>query len=159
MNTKIIIRVILFQVCMFIAIGCERQPQTTGPPVGNKQESSLKVWIIAPDNGSTYRAPAVVYILAGVDLAWGAKAGDTVTVEFFANKTRLGSRQTVWHKGIKPDPSSRKFQPMIMSGAGFGGVELCWSNVPAGSYALSAKASGLRGLSAVSENINIAISP
>jgi len=154
-----IIRVILLQVGMFIALGCERQPQTTSPSAGDKQDSSLKVWIVAPDNGSAYHAPAVVYILAGVDLAGGAKAGDTVTVDFFAGTNRLGSRQSAWHNGIKPDPSSRNFQPMIMSAAGFGGVDLCWSNVPAGSYALTARASGLRGLSAVSESVNISISP
>ena len=143
---------------MFIAIGCERQPQTKSPSAVNQQESSLNVWVVAPDNGSTYPAPAVVYILAGVGLAGGAKAGDTVTVDFFANTNRLGSRQSVWHNGIKPDPSSRHFQPMIMSAAGFGGVELCWSNVPAGSYALTARASGWHGLSAVSESVNITIS-
>ncbi len=154
-----IIRLILLQVCTVVAIGCERQPQTASPSAEDKPKSSLKVWIAAPDNGSTYHAPAVVYILAGVELAGGAKAGDAVTVDFFANTHRLGSRQSLWHKGIKPDPSSRNFQPMIMSAAGFGGVSLCWSNVPAGIYALTAKASGLHGLSAVSEGVNITVSP
>jgi hypothetical protein len=88
-----IIRMIFLQGCMLIAIGCERQPQATSASAGNKQESSLKVWLVAPDNGSTYHAPALVYILAGVDLAAGAKAGDTVTVDFFASTNKLGSRK------------------------------------------------------------------
>ena len=108
-------------------------------------------------DGAILHKPAHIFILADVTTAVAAHAGDSVTVDFFANTSKLGSRKSLWHNAVKPDPHSRKFQPMIIVDAGFGGVDFDWSNAPAGSYALTAKAYGLHGLSAVSAPLNITI--
>lgn len=106
-----------------------------------------------------FHAPATIRIQANVTLDDRAHKGESVRVEFYANTKRLGSRKSAWHDAIGPDPHSRNFQPMIMMAAGFWPVGLDWSNVPAGSYTLTARAIGAKGRSAVSAPVNITVLP
>jgi hypothetical protein len=144
---------ILSLLCLLALIGWRRQPAAGRGPTG-----PLTVSVEWPQNGATYQAPATVRLLARVDAVGDAK-GDEAVVDFFANTNKLGSRTAFWHEGIRPDPTSRKAQPMIMANPGFGGVSLDWSNVPAGSYTLTARASGWHGLSATSAPVNITVLP
>jgi len=154
-------RGMIFLLCLFIA--GNGLAQTPGASPGKPPQNPLSVTLEVMCNGDalhagdTLHAPAGIFILAGVTTKVGAHAGDTVTIDLFANNNKLGSRKSVWHDAIKPDPHSRKFQPMIMVAPGFGWVDFTWSNAPAGSYALTARASGLHGLSVVSAPVNITI--
>jgi len=97
--------------------------------------------------------------MAIVTLDAPASAGDSVRVDFFANARKLGLRKSVWHAALGPDPHSHRAQPMIMRAAGFDPVLLNWSNVPAGVYALTARATGAGGRAAVSEPVKITVMP
>jgi len=151
------IRTILFALCLFIA--CISFAQPARPPSGNNSTNLLAVELWLPQGDEVLHAPATISIQANVALDAPAQKGDFVRIEFYANTKRLGSRKSVWHDAVGPDPHSRKFQPMIMSAAGFWPVGLDWSNVPAGSYALTAKASDTKGRSAVSTPVNITVLP
>jgi hypothetical protein len=106
-----------------------------------------------------FYTPATISIQADVSLDAPARAGDSVRVEFYANTKRLGSGKSVWHDEIGSNPHSRDFQPMHITPAGFWPVELIWNNAPVGTYALTAKATGARGRSAVSAPVNITVLP
>ncbi len=104
-----------------------------------------------------FHAPATISLHADVSLDVPARAGDSVQVEFYANKKCLGSRKSVWHDTVRPNPHFHDFQPMHITPAGFRPVELVWNNPPVGTYALTAKAIGPNGLSAVSAPVNITV--
>jgi hypothetical protein len=154
------VRGALFPLCLFIAANGLAQtprsfPENPPPPLQVSMQALFEGETL--HNGAILHKPAHIFILAFVTTAVAAHAGDSVTIDFFANASKLGSGKSVWHNAIKPDPNSRKFQPMIMVDAGFGGVDFDWSNAPAGSYALTARAAGLHGLSAVSAPVNITV--
>jgi len=144
-------------LCLFIA--CSSLAQTSSPPSGNNLTNLLAVQIDLMAGSEVFHAPASVSIQAVVALDAPARAGDSVQVEFFANTRRLGSRESVWHNAIGPNPHSRSFQPMIMVAAGFWPVGLVWSNAPPGDYALTAKATDSKGRSAVSAPVKITVLP
>ena len=135
--------------------------QTATPPDGTNSTNplavSLSLWL--PDPEGSFHAPATIGLMAQITLNAPAPAGDSVRVDFFANTNKLGSRKSVWHDAIGPDPHARNFQPMIMRRAGFDPVEMEWSNAPAGGWAVTARATGVRGRSAVSAPLNITVLP
>ena len=67
--------------------------QTTTPPAGDPSTNLLAVKIFTPRAGKEYRAPATIHITVFLTPSAGARAGDAVAVEFFANKSRLGSKK------------------------------------------------------------------
>ncbi len=106
-----------------------------------------------------FHAPATISIQADISLDAPVRAGDSVRIEFYANTKRLGSRKSVWHDEMGPNPHSRDFQPMHIFPAGFVPVVLVWNNPPVGAYALTARMTWTNGLSAVSTPVNIAVLP
>ena len=81
---------------------------------------------------------------------------DTYTVEFFAGTNRLGSQ-------VAGEVSARARQrrgyatPMVMLLLGYPAVEVTWSNVPAGTYVLTAKVTNQNGLATVSAPVKITV--
>ena len=148
-------------LCLLVATSASAQPPDA--PAGNPPHDPLSVTLEVLCNGDALhdrdalRAPAHLFFLAHPTTTIAAHKGDSVTIDFFANTNKLGSQKCVWHEGIRPDPHSRKFQPMIIVAPGFGGVSFDWTNAPAGSYKLTARASGLHGLSAVTTPLHITI--
>jgi len=89
----------------------------------------LVVRITSPTDGATFSAPANITISANANIS-----GRTVSrVDFFQGATLLGSSTT--------PPYS-----------------VTWSNVPAGNYSLTAKATDDRGTTTTSNAISIAVS-
>src|SRR5208282_2123898 len=107
------VRGTLFPLCLFIA--GNGLAQTPGAPPENPLQKPLQVSIRALfegrtlHDGDTLHAPKDIFILAFVTTAVAAHAGDSVTIDFFANTNKLGSGKSVWHNAIRPDPHSRKF--------------------------------------------------
>ena len=148
-------------LCLLMVIGASAQ--TPDAPGGKPPQTPLSVTLEVLCNGDVLhdgdalRTPAHLFFLVYPTTTIAAHKGDSVTIDFFANTNKLGSQKCVWHEGIRPDPHSRKFQPMIIVAPGFGGVSFDWTNAPAGSYKLTARASGLHGLSAVTTPLHITI--
>lgn len=90
--------------------------------------SPPQVAISSPVNNSTFTAPAIFAITANASDA----DGNLAKVEFFNDGVKLGEALT---------------KPYVFN----------WSNVPAGSYTLSAKATDLTGLSTVSSIVSITV--
>jgi hypothetical protein len=153
-----------FAVFTCLSLVCSGLAQSSGTPTENSPPKPLEVSLQILSNGTilhdgdTLRAPADLWIHADIMSAVAGHAGDSMTVDFFANTNRLGSRKYAWQDKIEPDPHSLKPQPMIIVAAGFYGGDIVWSNAPAGSYALTARACGWHGHSDVSVPINITIS-
>lgn len=151
-----------FFTCLSLVCSGLAQPSSTASE--NSPQKPLEVSLEVLSNGSilhdgdTLRAPTALWIGASIKTAVAGHAGDSITVDFFANTNRLGSRKYGWLDKIEPDLHSLKPQPMIIRAAGFYGGDFVWSNAPAGSYALTAKAWGWHGHSDVSAPINITIS-
>ncbi|HWV99888.1 MAG TPA: Ig-like domain-containing protein [Candidatus Acidoferrum sp.] len=110
-------------------------PPTNLPPV---------VSLVAPTNGSTFLTPVNIPLIAvGSD-----PDGFVTSVEFFAGSTSLG----VVSNWVVVDPLPGGGTP-----AGSRGFFLLWSNVPAGSYVLTAKATDDGGASTTSDPVNITV--
>ena len=86
------------------------------------------VSLTAPANGASYVSPALITLAADAT----GNAGAITNVEFFNGATKLGDDQTSPYTFV-------------------------WSNVPAGSYALTAKATDDHGLSKTSAPVNITV--
>jgi hypothetical protein len=150
---------LLVGVGWFVAVVA--RAQTAAPPLGINTTNPLAVGLTLwpPERDASFSAHDTIELMAQITLDAPASAGDLVRVDFFANARKLGSRKSVWHAGFGPDPHSHHAQPMIMRRAGFDPVLLDWSNVPAGKYALTAKATGAGGRSAVSEAVKVTVGP
>jgi hypothetical protein len=103
---------------------------TNRPPV------VLLTW---PPAGATFRAPAIVGILADTVDADGYVG----KVEFFAGTNKLGEQSKFFF--IPPPPG----QPIP--------YEITWSNMPPGRYVLTAKATDDRGATALSPPVPIMV--
>jgi hypothetical protein len=152
---KIVNALVLF--CL-IAVG-SGFAQPAGSPANGGLTDPLAVQIWPRLGREVFRAPANISIGAYVTPRAPAHAGEVVNVEFFANANSLGSRQSVWHAAIRPHASPGQTMPMFIMAPGFYLAQLVWSNAPAGSYVLTARATGATGLSAVSPPVNLTVLP
>jgi hypothetical protein len=123
---------------------------------GAANQLTVQLWV--PRMTTRAPAPATLHLFARVSPTVPAKKGDTVAVEFFSGTKRLGTEKGVWHDAVRPDPQSTRPQPMIIVPAGFSPAELVWSNAPAGTYALTARATQA-GATAVSAPVSVTIAP
>ena len=108
--------------------------------------------ITSPPGESVFRAPVNIALLAYAD----DPGGDVSNVQFFAGSNSLGF-------GL-PVPGPQPATPRIPSPIGppiflTNVFELIWSNAPAGSYALTAVATGNAGLAATSAPVSISVLP
>src|SRR2546422_3708868 len=100
---------------------------TTNPP--------LSVRILSPTNSAIFLAPVTIQLVAHAE-----PISQVHSVEFFAGTTSLGLATF--------EPTRCSVCPVWV---------LAWTNVPAGEYALTAKATDELGASAVSEPVKIAV--
>src|ERR1039458_1765236 len=92
-----------------------------------------------PTNGQTYTAPASVGLHA-----WVIDSNLVLTVQYFAGATSLGIVSNTTGVMLTTTSTANPFF-------------LLWSNVPAGSYALTAVAADSGGLTATSAPVNITV--
>src|ERR1035441_6617901 len=116
----------------------------TSPPVNITVVAPPPVrpatYIYSPTNGSMFLAPASLTIYARAVETTGV----VQTVEFFAGSTSLG---------VVPNSSQGVFTNISTEPL----FPLAWSNVLAGSYALTAVATDARGITATSSVVNISV--
>src|SRR5262249_11267825 len=110
-------------------------PSTNSPP---------KVALIHPSDGELFIAPADIRVCADAR----DTEGFVRTVEFFANDHSLGIvSNALALAGVAANDPVRLEQVFCLQ----------WSNAPAGTYTLTAKATDNRGLSSVSDPIDIKV--
>jgi hypothetical protein len=143
----------------WLAIGVSPAQNTSGPSAADGTTNLLAVELGPQLSREVFHAPATVRLSAFVTLRAPAHAGDFVTVEFFANTNRLGSGRSDWHGLIRPQPRPGQPVPLFVIAPGFAPATFIWTNVPAGDYTLTARATGANGLSAVSAPVNIIVRP
>jgi hypothetical protein len=124
---------------------------TTNPPL------VVRLWL--PKNAESLHAPAAVHIYARVTSLQSGHEGDKVQVDFFADAKAIGSSQSFWRAGKRPDPNSNRPQPMIVLLPGFAPTALTWSNAPAGTHVLTARATQNNGDTAISPPVSVTILP
>lgn len=124
---------------------------------GKTNSISVDLWI-APAN-QNLPAPAAIHMVATVSTMQPGHTGDTIKVNFLADSNYLGSATCAWHEGHQPDPHSHLPQPMIIIRPGYSGTQWVWTNVPAGTYSLTAAAIDGNGLTAVSEPKKVTVLP
>jgi hypothetical protein len=83
---------------------------------------------------------------------------NTVSVEFLAGTNSLGSR-TSGVVSASMRSQHGEATPMIVSLVGYPAVELIWSNAPAGTYTLTARAINKNGLATISTPVSITVLP
>ena len=155
---------LLFSLGLFMVCGGRAQtpgaaPQSPPPkPLTVSFQALFKGDIIR--DGATLQAPDAIYLQPDLETSVVMNAGDTVTIDFYAGTNKLCSSQAVWHKAVNPtaQPGVRMV-PMIVVAGGFGYRSCVWSNAPAGSHVLIARAHGQHGLSAVSVPLNFTVLP
>lgn len=143
----------------FLAAAGSGFSQTSVPSsgVGSTNAFSVSLWL--PHPGEPFHAPATIRLFARIRSGTAAQKGDVPQVQFFANASLLGSATAVWHEGMKPNPNSSRPQPMIVRLPGYSPAMFVWSNAPAGTYTLTAQATGPGGVKAVSPPANLTIVP
>ena len=111
------------------------------------------------DDDKVFAAPCDVHVLAVVGATGNLRAGDTVSVDFFANTNMIGSGTCVWHEEVNPSKQwhGRGAVPMFIMPAGFSPAEMVWHNPSPGTYALTARASCGKTVSANSTPFDIII--
>ena len=142
-----------------LAAGIVSAQTATNPPAGDGPTNSLMVQISPQLSRGVFHAPATIRINAIVTQRSPSSAGDFVEVEFFANTNRLGSTRSASHGVVRPRPRPGQPVPLFVIAPGFAPAGFVWTNVPAGHYALTARATGDGGLSAVSPPVNITVLP
>jgi hypothetical protein len=135
--------------------------QTNSPPATGDATNQLSVTLWLPHMAEPVHAPATIHLFAQVTSQLPEQKADLARVDFFADAKRLGSGTAFWHEGLRPDPHSNRPQPMIVSRAGFTLATMVWTNVPAGTHVLTARAavSAGGGATAVSPPVNITVQP
>lgn len=105
--------------------------------IGNQ---APRVRLVAPRDGQVLRAPAEVRLTA---VAWDEDGG-VVTVEFFAGNRSLGIVD-------RPDPVPLPTDDQVQDPSlGLPRYSLLWSDVPPGSYTLTALATDTQGMTTLS---------
>jgi hypothetical protein len=103
--------------------------------------------------------PTSVFLVATVTSIPAPPVSTPVTVTFFANTNRLGSKVVLWHNSVNPSSESGQARSDIVVPAGFEGATLIWSNAPAGTYALTARATASDATWVVSPATKLVILP
>jgi hypothetical protein len=111
------------------------------------------VRITSPADGAVFRTPVNIPIYAYARDPNGYVTG----VEFFAGSTDLGPGHPV--TAVPPPLPPGPVQPPIIIVEPTNYWEFVWTNPPQGTYALTAVATDNRGLSAVSDAVNVTILP
>jgi len=161
--------------------GCHGKPETVySPPGFGLSTNAPAVKIILPADGATFHAHADIRLVAlatphgsslvpttparkavpGGNETWEFVQGDRdgYSVEFLADTNSLGTLGAgLVSARVKPEPG--KFAPMIMPVVGYPSVDLVWHDVPAGHYALTARALNQNGEATVSPPVNITVLP
>ncbi|HEX4350311.1 MAG TPA: hypothetical protein VH251_07980, partial [Verrucomicrobiae bacterium] len=133
--------------------------QTNPPPATGDSTNQFSVTLWLPRAGEPVQAPATIHLFASLTSSMPGKKGDMATVDFFAGAKPIGTGKALWHDGVRPNMHSNKPQPMIVSRPGFSFASMIWSNVPAGAYVLTGRASLSDGETAVSPPVNITVQP
>jgi hypothetical protein len=140
-----------------LIVGCSPGQTSVAPPnTSSGKPVSVEVFVFSPDH--VYYAPTNIQIQAFVVMA-GAQAGDSVTVDFFANSNKLGSVKSKWHEAIFPPNKPHQAQYMHVLPAGFDPMGIVWRKPQPGDYLLTAKASSAGGVPVVSQPLKITILP
>jgi hypothetical protein len=113
-----------------------------------------------PD-GEAVHPPANFFVSPFVQTTLPLRAGDTVTIDIYADGLKLSSQKAVWHEEINPSKNARPGEaiPMFIQPAQFFYENTQWTNVPEGTHVLLAHAYDFRGLSAFSTAIHITVLP
>ena len=135
--------------------------QPFGPASADESTNQLSVWLDLRlnTNNAVFYAPARIGLLAYVRRVPRPHAGDAVRVEFFSDAKRLGAAKAVWHDEARPKQIPGRATPMHVLAAQFYPAEFVWKNVPAGTHALTAKATWTNGVSAVSAPVKVTVLP
>jgi len=135
--------------------------QPFGPSSGDESTNQLSVWLDLRwnTNNAVFHAPARIDLLAYVRLEPRPHAGDAVRVEFFSGAKWLGAAKAVWHDEVRPKQLPGRATPMHVLAAQFYPAEFVWKKVPAGTHALTAKATWTNGVSAVSAPVKVTVLP
>jgi hypothetical protein len=120
--------------------------------------SALSVEIFTPEAGEIFQGPTNIQLIAWAKIT-GARAGDKVKVDFYANTNFLGSAEARWHEAVFPPKDPHHFHYMHVLPAGFDALETVWRKPASGNYALTLKASGPNGLAATSAPVNVTVLP
>ena len=166
-------------ICGLIA-GCDERTQVIySPPAQENPSHPPAVQIFMPDNGANFHAHADIHMIAlatpyGTSLGpdedaarsfadtskWNLKQNqaNTVTVDFLAGTNCLGSR-TSGMVSASVRSQYGEATPMIARLVGYPAVELIWSNVPAGTYILTARGTNRNGLATLSPPVSITVAP
>jgi hypothetical protein len=142
--------------CLVVVTSSLAQPAV--PPAEGNSTNGLAVRLWLPKTAEPLHAPATVHIFARITSTAPGHPGDKAQVDFFASANPIGSEESFWRKGMKPDPYSHLPQPMIVSLPGFSPATLVWSNVPAGTFTLTARAR-TGGVTAESPPVSVTILP
>lgn len=163
-----------------VVAGCDgKTGRIYSPPIEGNPAHPPAVLIFAPGNGAIFHAHADIHLLAlatpyGTSLGpdedaarrfadtakWNLRQDpvNTVSVEFLAGTNSLGSRISgMVSAGVRSQPGEAT--PMIVTPVGYPAVELIWSNAPAGTYTLTARATNKTGLVTVSAPASITVAP
>jgi len=113
-----------------------------------------------PDNAVIY-APATVFIMPEVETSLPIHAGDTVTIDFFADGRKLSSGKATWQGEINPSKNARLGEavPMFIAPAQFSYPQSIWANIPEGRHVILLRAYDFHGLSAFSEALHFTVLP
>ena len=112
------------------------------------------VRLISPPNGAVFRSPMQIPIYA-----FAADSDDPVsTVEFFAGNQSLGFGQPV--TAVPPPLPPGPIQPPILIFEPTNYWDIIWTNPPPGTnIALTAKATGISGISSTSAPVHVSVLP
>ncbi|HTR42778.1 MAG TPA: Ig-like domain-containing protein [Pseudomonadales bacterium] len=134
---------------------CGGLAQMPGSPGNATNQLYVQLWLPHRDG---LQAPAAIEMQAYVRPDEPEfNAGDSVNVEFFADSKSVGSAKAVWHGTIRPHASPGQATPMWIMPPGFYPAQCTWTNVPAGNYSLTARATATNSASAVSAPVSITV--
>ena len=163
-----------------LAAGCDSKAGTLySPPEFGDPAHPPAVRLIVPAGGAKFHAHADIRLVAiatpnGTDLGSDQDAArryadankwnfmqdpqHTFLIEFLAGTNSLGVQTSSM---VSASMRSRHGEavPMIVGLVGYPAVELIWRNVPAGNYALTAKATNEKRLATVSTPVHITVLP
>ena len=124
-------------------------------------EISMNALYLGDDlsNNAVIYAPATVFIMPWVQTSMPVHAGDTVTIDFFADGRKLSSGKATWHEEIDPSKTARPGEavPMFIAPAQFSYPQSVWANIPKGKHVILLRAYDFRGLSAFSEGLHFTV--
>lgn len=126
------------------------------------KSASLEVFVqvqyegyILPDREAVY-GPANFILIPFVQTTLPLHAGDTVTIDIYADGRKISSQKAVWHPEVRPGPHDLWLH---ISPAQFYYKFADWTNVSEGGHVILAHACDFHGLSAFSTPMRITVLP